>query len=93
MNNMAKIQSQSQGSLVETAMEMLTSIPDISVEKQNNSTFLLKENKKFCVIRGRDILLLDQNREYKPISNDIFQEKDRFLEEATKSIWVATKKV
>ena len=78
--------------LVKTVMGMLISIPHISVQREENIVNLMKENKKFCIIKDNNVYLLDQNGEYKSISKDIFEEGDKFLQETTKSIWAATGK-
>ena len=81
-----------QNDLVKQVMEILISIPEITIKKEETAFNLSKENVKFCVIKNNMVYLLTSNGNYEEVAQDMLTTHDEFLSQATNSIWIATGK-
>ncbi len=69
-----------------SAMSNLTIVED----PNKNEAFISKDGKKFIMMKGEDIYLINNEKEFEKIDLNLLSGPDGFLELATKSFWVAS---
>ena len=77
--------------LLQKTLDYLAAIPEIDVNRRDETFVLLKAGNEFCKIKNETVYLLDKvTGNYKEVEKDILQVKDDFLLAATSSYWKAS---
>ncbi len=84
---------QDQKNKTEYILDQLSGIGEIIIRRGlDGSSALVKAGAVFAYIRGQKLSMLNQDNEFEDIADEIIENRDHFLQLATKSYWYATGK-
>jgi hypothetical protein len=76
-------------------LQLLESMSEVSVENGGNTgaKFLIKNAIKFGIIKDGVIFFKDQHGMLIRVTEEVFNDIDKFLELATQAYWIASEKM